>query len=140
MEINTEMNRVFGTEMAKLFASKISEEELQTTADEIWKNLKKNTDSWGSCKRPEIETIIREQIINRLYEKMEIILKEPVNDELLEKKAREMVETARQLGEEIIIKDMARNYAENVLSVYGRKEDIIRSVLGELAIQRQNER
>lgn len=140
MEINTEMNRVFGTEMAKLFASKISEEELQTTADEIWKNLKKNTDSWESRKRPEIETIIREQIINRLYEKMEIILKEPVNDELLEKKAREMVETARQLGEEIIIKDMARNYAENVLSVYGRREDIIASVLGSLEIKRQNER
>lgn len=33
MEINTEINKVFGTEMAKLFAGSISEEQLKETAE-----------------------------------------------------------------------------------------------------------
>lgn len=140
MEINTEMNRVFGTEMAKLFASTISEEELRKTADKIWNNLNLNTDRWGSRKEPEIERLIREKIVERLYKKIEAILAEPVNDELLEKKAREMVEKARQAGEEIIIRDMAANYAENILSVYGRRESIIQSVLAEMNIMPENKR
>ena len=140
MEINTEMNRVFGTEMAKLFASTISEEELKTTADNIWKELNKSTDSWGSRKRPEIENLVREQIMNRLYEKIEAIMKEPINDELLEKKAREMVETARKVGEDAIIKDMAYHMTENMLSVYGRREEIVREVLYQINVQRQNDR
>lgn len=140
MEINTEMNRVFGTEIAKLFASTISEEELQQTADKIWNNLNLNTDHWGSRKVPEIERLIREKIVERLYTKIEAILAEPVNDELLEKKAREMVEKARQAGEEIIIRDMAANYAENILSVHGRRESIIQSVLAEMNIMSENRR
>ena len=45
MELNAEMNKIFGQEMAKLFAATISEEELQRKARDVWKNLNLREDS-----------------------------------------------------------------------------------------------
>ena len=39
MEINAEMNKVFGQEMAKLFAATINEEELMHKAQQVWNNM-----------------------------------------------------------------------------------------------------
>ena len=39
MEINAEMNKVFGQEMAKLFAATINEEELKEKAQEVWHEM-----------------------------------------------------------------------------------------------------
>lgn len=38
MELNTEINKVFGKEMAKLFAASISEEEMMSAAKKRGKN------------------------------------------------------------------------------------------------------
>ena len=140
MEINAEMNKVFGQEMAKLFAATISEEELQKKAEDVWVELNKSEWSYGSKKRSEIESCIREQIINRLYTKIEEILKEPINEEVLEKKAREMVDKARRAGEEAIIRDMAHHMADNVLSAYSRDERIVQEVLAQMRLQQENNR
>ena len=140
MEINAEMNKVFGQEMAKLFAATINEEELMQKAQQIWINMNKSEWSYNSRTDSEIEKYIKEQILNRLYEKIEIILKEPINEEALEKKAREMVDKARRIGEEAIIRDMARHMADNVLSVYNRDERIVQGVLGEMRLQQEKNR
>ena len=140
MEINAEMNKVFGQEMAKLFAATISEEELQKKAEDVWAELNKSEWSYGSKKRSEIENCIREQIINRLYTKIEEILKESINEEALEKKAREMVDKARRAGEEAIIRDMAQHMADNVLSAYNRDERIVQGVLAQMRLQQENNR
>ena len=140
MEINAEMNKVFGQEMAKLFAATINEEELIQKAQQIWINMNKSEWSYNSRTDSEIEKYIKEQILNRLYEKIEIILKEPINEEALEKKAREMVDKARRVGEEAIIRDMARHMADNVLSVYNRDERIVQGVLGEMRLQQEKNR
>ena len=140
MEINAEMNKVFGQEMAKLFAATINEEELTQKAQQIWTNMNKSEWSYNSRTDSEIERYIKDQIINRLYEKIEIILKEPINEEALEKKAREMVDKARRVGEEAIIRDMARHMADNVLSVYNRDERIVQGVLGEMRLQQEKNR
>lgn len=139
MEISTEINKVFGEEMAKIFANKISEEELENTARKIWDDMNLEKRSWtGSREEPKIEQLVKEQIVKRLYEKIESILSEPINDELLEAKARNMVETARKIGEEAIIKDMANNMAKNMLSVYNRDEKIVQEVIQELNIRANN--
>lgn len=39
MEINAEINKVFGAEMAKLFAAQISEEEMLQTAKKVWADM-----------------------------------------------------------------------------------------------------
>ena len=142
MEISSEINKIFGEEMAKLFAAKISDEELMATAQKVWNNLLKvdnNIYSVNARREPEIEKLIKEQILKRLYSKIEYILAEPVSEELLEKKAREMVESARRIGEEAIIKDMANNMVKNTLSIYGRDEKIAEEVFTRLNI-RANDR
>ena len=83
---------------------------------------KSERDTWGKRRDSDIERYVKEIIKDRLYEKIKAILAEPVNEELLEKHAREMVAKAREAGEEIIIRDMARNYASNILSIYNRNE------------------
>lgn len=140
MEINAEMNKVFGQEMAKLFAATINEEELTQKAQQVWNNMNKSEWSYNSRKDSEIENYIKEQILYRLYEKITAILKEPINEEALEKKAREMVDKARRAGEEAIIRDMAHHMADNVLSAYGRDERIVQTVLSEMRLQHEKNR
>ena len=137
MEINAEMNKVFGQEMAKLFAATIDEEELKQKAQQVWINMNKSEWSYNSRTDSEIEKYIKDQILNRLYEKIKAILKEPINEEALEKKAREMVDEARRVGEEAIIRDMAHHMADNVLSAYGRDERIVQGVLAEMHVQQE---
>jgi hypothetical protein len=113
-----------------------------STAQKVWNNLLKvdnNIYSVGARREPEIERLIREQILKRLYSKIKDILAKPISEELLEKKAREMVESARRIGEETIIKDMANNMVKNTLSVYGRDEKIAGEVFRRLNI-RANDR
>lgn len=140
MEINAEMNKVFGQEMAKLFAATINEEELMQKAQQVWNNMNKSEWSYNSRTEPEIEKYIKDQILDRLYEKIKTILKEPINEEALEKKAREMVDEARRVGEEAIVRDMAKHMADNVLSAYGRDDRIVQGVLAEMRIQKNNNR
>ena len=140
MEINAEMNKVFGQEMAKLFAATINEEELTQKAQQVWNNMNKSEWSYNSRTDSEIEKYIKDQILNRLYEKIETILKEPINEEALEKKAREMVDKARRVGEEAIIRDMAQHMANNALSVYDRDERIVQEVLAEMRLRQEKNR
>ena len=140
MEINAEMNKVFGQEMAKLFAATIDEKELMQKAQQVWINMNKSEWSYNSRTNSEIEKYIKDQILNRLYEKITAILKEPINEEALEKKAREMVDKARRAGEEAIIRDMAQHMADNVLSAYNRDERIVQGVLAQMRLQQENNR
>lgn len=143
MDINTEINKVFGSEMAKLFAGTISEEQLKATAEKIWNDMNKSEKDpygWGQRKDSDIERCIKEKIMDCLYGEIKAILDEPVNEELLKKHAREMVAKAREVGEEIIIRDMAKNYANNILSVYNRDEEIVHTVLHELRVESENGR
>jgi len=140
MEINTEMNKVFGQEMAKLFAATINEEELTQKAQEVWNKMNKSEWSYNSRTDSEIEKYIKNQILDRLYEKIKAIIKEPINEEVLEKKAREMVDKARRAGEEAIIRDMAHHMADNVLSAYNRDDRIVREVLSEMNLRQENNR
>jgi len=140
MEINTEMNKVFGQEMAKLFAATINEEELTQKAQEVWNKMNKSEWSYNSRTDSEIEKYIKNQILDRLYEKIKAIIKEPINEEALEKKAREMVDKARRAGEEVIIRDMAHHMADNVLSAYNRDDRIVREVLSEMNLRQENNR
>jgi hypothetical protein len=135
MEINAEMNKIFGQEMAKLFAATIDEKELKQKAQQVWADMNKSEWSYNFRNNSEIEKYIKDQILNRLYEKIKTILEEPINEETLEKKAREMVDKARRAGEEAIIRDMAYHMADNVLSAYSRDERIIQEVLAEMRLQ-----
>ena len=119
MELNTEINKVFGQEMAKIFASTISEEEMMEQARSVWRKMTTaSTDSWSSRSDTELERYITDEFLKDVQGKIKEILVEPRNAEELEKRAREMVDEARRIGEETIIKAMAEQMAKNTLYAY----------------------
>lgn len=62
MEINAEINKVFGAEMAKLFATKISEEEMVKVAREAWNAMTHREYRYGSTQPSKIDTLVQSEI------------------------------------------------------------------------------
>lgn len=142
MELNTEINKVFGTEMARIFASTISEDEIKAKAETVWQEMnRQNTDQWGKRKNADIERYIRDVILQKLHDKIVEILAEPVNEEKLEAKAREMVQEARKIGEKLIIKQLADNIAEHQYHSYHlMSENITMNIMNQLNAEKNKER
>ena len=129
MEFNAEINKVFGQEMAKLFAATISQEEMEQQAQEVWRNLKAPLNTWNKRSDSELEEYIKKEFLTALHEEVKKILAEPDNKEELEKRAREMVAEARRIGEEAIIKSMAEHLVSNTLSAYNVHDKFVQDVM-----------
>lgn len=135
MEINAEINKVFGEEMAKIFAASISQDEMMTKAKDIWRELTTVKDCWGYDKSPELERYIKKEFLREVHDKILEILKEPQNEEEIEKRAREMVEKATRIGEEAIIRTMAQRMVENILSKYDDNSHFVNEIMRELKVE-----
>ena len=136
MEINTEINKVFGSEMAKVFASSITEEEIQAKANEVWRQLNNRTNEWGRRSNSEIETYIKNVLLDRLHDKILEILKEPENEESIEKRAREMVNEARRVADEAIVRSIANSICERTLNVLNSHDKFVCDVLNILQVEK----
>lgn len=95
MELNTEINKVFGKEMAKLFAASISEEDMMSAAKEAWKELNHRESSYWNCKDSEVDKLIKSECLNRLKEAVQKITS-------TEEFQKQMSSLAKQIVEEII--------------------------------------
>lgn len=73
MELNTEINRVFGEEMAKVFSKSISQEEIMNAAKEAWKQLNYRESSYWNTKDSQIDKLIKSVCLDRLKEEVEKI-------------------------------------------------------------------
>lgn len=140
MEINTEINKVFGQEMAKLFCQTLDEEQLKKTAHNIWVEITREDCSWGRKTDSELETYIKNEFMSEVLEEVKKILAEPQNADVVEAKAREMVAEARHIAEEAIIKSMATHMVENTLSVYNVQEKFTQDVMQTLYLNNSNQR
>lgn len=135
MEFNAEINKVFGQEMAKLFAATISQEEMEQQAKKVWRELNTSTSTWNRREDSELETYIKKEFLTALHEEIKKVLAEPDNKEELEKRAREMVAEARRIGEEAIIKAMANNITDSALSVYNVHDKFVHDVMEALRLR-----
>lgn len=129
MEINTEINKVFGHEMAKIFASTISEEEMMAQAKRIWSELITSPNSWGSRQDSELDRYIKNEFLKDIQNRVKEIMAEPRNAEEVEKRAREIVEEARRVGEEAIITTMAEQMVKNTLYAYNVDDVLYEKVM-----------
>lgn len=137
MELNTEINKVFGQEMAKIFASTISDEEMMEQARSVWRRMTSvPSDSWNRRSDTELERYIKDEFLKDIQGKIKEILAEPRNAEELEKRAREMVDDARRIGEETIIKAMAEQMAKNTLFAYNVDEVIYEKVMRIMQVEK----
>lgn len=112
MEINTEINKVFGTEMAKLFAAQISQEELEAKAREVWKTINyKDTSYWSSSKQSELEKEIRNEYLKRVRAAADAILESEEGQVNIQDAAQELVKKIREKTEEEIVSRAANMIA-----------------------------
>ena len=139
MELNAEINKVFGQEMAKLFAASISEEEMKTKAQKVWRELTATNHGWNKTADSELEDYIKKQFLNELHEEIKKILAEPNNKEELEKRAREMVAEARRIGEKAIIKSMAEHLVSSALSAYNVHDKFVCDVMEAMRLAPQSQ-
>lgn len=135
MEFNTEINKVFGQEMAKLFAATVSQEEMEQQAQKVWRELTTSTNTWNRRSDSELEVYIKNEFLTALHEEIKKVLAEPDNKEELEKRAREMVAEARRIGEEAIVKAMANNLVSGTLSVYNIHDKFVQDVMEVLRLR-----
>ena len=139
MELNAEINKVFGQEMAKLFATSISKEEMEAKAQKVWRELTATNHGWNKTTDSDLEEYIKKEFLNELHEEIKKILAEPDNKEKLEKRAREMVAEARRIGEEAIIKSMAEHLVSNALSAYNIHDKFVSDVMEALRVAPQSQ-
>lgn len=136
--MGAEIYKIFGGEMAKAYAATIPQEQLAAEAQRVWEKMKNDGEySQWSRKDSTVERLIKNQIIDGLYEKIKEVLAEPQNDEALEKQARKMVEEARELANDEIVYQIAhglRNMAFSYDNFSGTMEYML---LKELRIKKR---
>ena len=129
MEINTEINKVFGQEMARLFCQSMDEEELKQKAQDIWREITKKDCSWGNRSDSELEKYIKNEFMREVLEEVKKILAEPQNMDAVKARAREMVDESRRIAEKAIIESMATHMVENTLSAYNAQAKFTQDVM-----------
>ena len=129
MEINTEINKVFGQEMARLFCQSMDEEELKQKAQDIWREITKKDCSWGSRSDSELEKYIKNEFMREVLDEIKKILAEPQNMDAVKERAREMVDESRRIAEKAIIESMATHMVENTLSAYNAQAKFTQDVM-----------
>lgn len=112
MEITTEIMKTFGQEMAKLFSGKITEEELENQAAEVWTELTEHSYRYGERQKSQLEKLIEEEITNKVIEKVREMLKAPRCEEMVKKEAEEIVLGAREKAAEMLTERLAQGIAE----------------------------
>ena len=104
MELNAEINKVFGEEMAKLFAAKFSEEEMERYANVAWKSLiQKSNIYWEN--ESEIDKAVKRAMLDKMQEKIKEVtgteefqnnmsaLAKTIVDEIIDETHKKMVES-----------------------------------------------
>ena len=76
MELNTEINRVFGQEMAKLFAAEISDDELLKKARQVWADINNTGNSYWN-KDSDLTKLIKSQYSSRMKEEVNKVMETP---------------------------------------------------------------
>lgn len=112
MEINTEINKIFGQEMAKLFADSIDEAELKAKAKDAWREINRTSDGWGTRRNSDIETMIKNELISRVKAEItEILATEEVKIDI-HNRAQEIINEVRKRTEESIIERTSKMLAD----------------------------
>lgn len=106
MEISTEINKVFGQEMAKLFATQISEEEMLETAKSVWTDMQSESGPSWDRTSPESTKVIKVALKEKLSEQVQALTETNEFKDECRTLAEQMVneireETHRKVVEEV---------------------------------------
>ena len=133
MEISAEINKVFGTEMAKLFAEKITEEEMQQYARKAWSELNKKDNSYFASGQSKLEDMVQKEVAKRLQEQIEAFLDTETVKADIQAEAAKIVTKIRERTAEKFIEE-ASNMLAGISTGYGGRtirssvEEIVRDM------------
>ncbi len=118
MEINAEINKIFGQEMAKLFAEQISEEELRQEAIKSYNNLRNKNYSSFYSSDSEFDRYLKSAVLDRFKDEVNKYLETEEVQIDIQTEARKLVDEIRETAKKKIIEK-----ASNALvSVYSGHE------------------
>lgn len=125
MEINAEINKVFGQEMAKLFAEQITEEELRTEAIKSYNKLRQKNSYYLANQDSEFDIYLRKAILERYKEEVNKYLETKQLQIDIQEEARKFVDEIREVARRKIIE----NASDAILNIY-RGNDMARVLNG----------
>ena len=104
-QVQEHFNKIFGQEMAKLFATQISEEELLKKARQVWADINNTGNSYWN-KDSDLVKEIKAQYSSRMKEEVNKIIETPAFKDQMQNDAKNFVdemikETRRKMIEEI---------------------------------------
>lgn len=118
MELNAEINKVFGQEMAKLFATQISENEMHQAAGQAWSML--NREEWINGKyTTEIKDLTMAAIKNNLAEEIKNITNSEEFKDECKKLAEEIVKDIREETYKKVVEEVSNRLAGMSLGYQG---------------------
>lgn len=118
MELNAEINRVFGQEMAKLFAAEISEEELLKKARQVWADINNTGNSYWN-KDSDLVKQIKAQYSSRMKEEVNKIMETPAFKDQMLMDAKNFVDEMVQETRRKMIDEISNRMAGVWLNGYG---------------------
>ena len=118
MELNAEINRVFGQEMAKLFAAEISEEELLKKARQVWADINNTGNSYWN-KDSDLVKEIKAQYSSRMKEEVNKIMETPAFKDQMQMDAKNFVDEMVQETRRKMIDEVSNRMAGIWLNGYG---------------------
>ena len=114
MEINAEINKIFGTEMEKLFAEQISEEELRDSAIKSYNKLRHSGRSSSYCGNydSDFDKYLRAAILDRFKEEVNKYLQTEQIQIDIQKEAEKLVNDVREKAREKILERASNTLVE----------------------------
>ena len=109
MELNAEINRVVGEQMAILLAQRIPEEELEAASKKAWATLNQHDYSYGRDKESQLEKLIKDRIISAVLKKVDEILSESRPTEEIQVEAERIAIAAKEKANELMINTIAES-------------------------------
>lgn len=116
MELNAEINKVVGKEIAVLLAEKIPAEEMEKMSQTIWETITKRSYSYGREEKSALEKLIEQRITSKVMEKVDEISKEEVPMEKIKEEAERIVEEARAQAHVLMVNEIANAMTHAALS------------------------
>ena len=118
MELNAEINKVFGQEMAKLFATQISEDEMHRAAGQAWSML--NREEWINGKHTTaLKDLTMVAIKNNLAEEIKNITNSEEFKDECKKLAEEIVKDIREETHKKVVEEVSNRLAGMSLGYQG---------------------
>ena len=112
MEIGTEITKVFGQEMAKLYADKVSEEELIKAADIAWACLRESRSNGWNHYDSELDKLIKAELFKRLKAAVTAILDSEKNNQTIQAMAEPLVASIREETQKKIVQKASDQLSE----------------------------